>query len=218
MNILITHMIPSVNAGAINTPCIPSPFIFGIIIASGIKNAILSLTTYNLNNTIYLRSDFMIKPILLLGNQELYEKSIKISNSELEDIKLVVNDLHDTLMDFRKTYNAGRAIAAPQIGIKKRLLYMHIDKPVVFINPIIKFVDDELMDVLDDCMSFPNLLVKVKRHKRCIIEYKDINWNNCSMNLEDDLSELLQHEYDHLDGILATMRAIDNKSFYMKKS
>jgi peptide deformylase len=158
----------------------------------------------------------MIKPILLLGNQKLYKKSIEISNSELEDIKMIVNDLHDTLMNFRKTYNAGRAIAAPQIGIQKRLLYMHINKPVVFINPIIKFVDNELMDVLDDCMSFPNLLVKVKRHKSCIIEYKDINWNECSMNLEGDLSELLQHEYDHLDGILATMRAIDNKSFYIK--
>jgi peptide deformylase len=119
-------------------------------------------------------------------------------------------------MNFKKIYNAGRAIAAPQVGIQKRLLYMYIDKPVVFINPIIKFTDDKLMDVLDDCMSFPNLLVKVKRHKRCIIEYKDMNWNLCSIHLEGDLSELLQHEYDHLDGILATMRAIDNKSFYIK--
>lgn len=59
-------------------------------------------------------------------------------------------------------------------------------------------------------------LVKVKRHKRCCIEYKDINWQECSMNLEGDLAELLQHEYDHLDGILATMKAIDNKSFYLK--
>lgn len=73
-------------------------------------------------------------------------------------------------MNFRQAYNAGRAIAAPQIGIQKRLLYMFIDKPVVFINPIIKFVDDEPMDVMDDCMSFPNLLVKVKRYKSCCIE------------------------------------------------
>lgn len=160
----------------------------------------------------------MIKPILLLGNESLYKKSIEVQKSELEEIKVIVDDLHDTLMNFRKTYNAGRAIAAPQIGIQKRLLYMHIDMPIVFINPIIKFVDDKLIEVLDDCMSFPNLLVKVKRYKRCIIEYKDMNWNECSMNLEDDLSELLQHEYDHLDGILATMRAIDNKSFYIKNN
>lgn len=158
----------------------------------------------------------MIRPILLLGNKELYEKSIEIQKSELKDIRVIVNDLHDTLMDFRKKYNAGRAIAAPQIGVAKRLLYMHIDEPVVFINPVIEFTDDELMEVLDDCMSFPNLLVKVMRHKRCTIKYKDMSWNECSMNLEGDLSELMQHEYDHLDGILATMRAIDNKSFYIK--
>lgn len=158
----------------------------------------------------------MIRPILLLGNKELYEKSIEIQKSELKDIRVIVNDIHDTLMDFRKKYNAGRAIAAPQIGVAKRLLYMHIDEPVVFINPVIEFTDDELMEVLDDCMSFPNLLVKVMRHKRCTIKYKDMGWNECSMDLEGDLSELMQHEYDHLDGILATMRAIDNKSFYIK--
>ena len=158
----------------------------------------------------------MIREILLLGNPKLYEISSVIKEKELEDIKEVVNDLHDTLMDFRKKYGVGRAIAAPQIGVFKRLIYMYIDKPVVFINPVLSFTDDEMMEVLDDCMSFPQLLVKVKRHKRCVIEFKDINFNNMRLELEGDLSELLQHEFDHLDGILATMRSIDNKSFYLK--
>jgi peptide deformylase len=70
---------------------------------------------------------------------------------------------------------------------------------------------------MDDCMSFPNLLVKVKRYKKAVIKYKDLEWKDRQMNLEGDLSELLQHEYDHLDGILATMRAIDNKSFFVKE-
>jgi len=73
---------------------------------------------------------------------------------------------------------------------------------------------DEMMEVWDDCMSFPELLVKVKRNKRCKIHYKDLDWKNNV--LEGDLSELLQHEYDHLDGILAVQRAIDNKSFKIK--
>jgi peptide deformylase len=62
-------------------------------------------------------------------------------------------------------------------------------------------------------MSFPNLLVKVKRHKNLTIKYLDENWQTREWNMTDDLSELLQHEYDHLDGILCTMRAIDEKSF-----
>ena len=156
----------------------------------------------------------MVKEILLLGNEKLYEASSEIEQEELTGIKAVVADLHDTLLEFRKTYGAGRAIAAPQIGVQKRLLYMFIDKSVVFINPILEFNDGEMMDVMDDCMSFPHLLVKVKRHKRCKIKYKDITWQDCEIELEGDLAELLQHEYDHLDGVLATMRAINNQSFY----
>lgn len=159
----------------------------------------------------------MKKEILLLGNEELYQISEPLKKDEIENIKFIVQSLHDTLLDFREKYHAGCAIAAPQIGIKKRLLYMFIDKPVIFINPVLEFPDNELMEVLDDCMSFPNLLVKVKRHKRCKIKYLDMDWKEQMMYLEGDLAELLQHEYDHLDGILATMRAIDNKSFVIKK-
>lgn len=159
----------------------------------------------------------MKKEILLLGNEELYQISEPLKKDEIENIKFIVQNLHDTLLDFREKYHAGRAIAAPQIGVKKRLLYMFIDKPVIFINPVLEFPDDEMMEVLDDCMSFPNLLVKVKRYKRCRIKYLDMDWKEQEMSLEGDLTELLQHEYDHLDGILATMRAIDNKSFVIKK-
>lgn len=157
----------------------------------------------------------MVRKILLLGNEELYQISAPVERDE--DISDIIRDLHDTLIDFRNTYHAGRAIAAPQIGVKKRILYMYIDKPAIFINPILEFPDEEMMEVLDDCMSFPNLYVKVQRHKRCTIKYYDENWNDCEMSLEDDLSELLQHEYDHLDGILATMRAIDEKAFFLKR-
>ncbi|RGY63677.1 peptide deformylase [Fusobacterium ulcerans] len=159
----------------------------------------------------------MKREILLLGNEELYQISEPVKPDEIETLKSVVQDLHDTLVDFREKYYAGRAIAAPQIGVKKRLLYMFIDKPVVFINPVLEFPDNEMMEVLDDCMSFPNLLVKVMRHKRCRIKYLDMDWKEQVMSLEGDLSELLQHEFDHLDGILATMRAIDNKSLVIKK-
>lgn len=95
----------------------------------------------------------------------------------------------------------------------KRLIYMNIDKPIVFINPEFTFLSEEMFELWDDCMSFPNLLVKVKRHKNLTIKYLDENWQTQEWNMADDLSELLQHEYDHLDGILCTMRAIDEKSF-----
>ena len=157
----------------------------------------------------------MVKEILLLGNVQLYELSEEVQKEE--DLTELIQNLRDTLLDYRNKYHAGRAIAAPQIGVKKRVIYFNTDKEIVFVNPMLTFPDNEKMEVLDDCMSFPNLLVKVMRYKRCTITYMTPTWEQKKIELEGDLSELLQHEYDHLDGILATMRAIDNKSFYIKK-
>ena len=158
----------------------------------------------------------MVKDILLLGNPKLYEISQPVKQSELAELKDVVSDLHDTLIDFKKRYGAGRAIAAPQIGVMKRLLYMFIDKPVVFINPELRNMSAEMMLVWDDCMCFPDLLVKVERHKTCTIVYHDMDWHRQELFLVDDLSELLQHEYDHLNGILAVSRAMDEHSFALR--
>ena len=157
----------------------------------------------------------MVREILKLGNPKLYEVCGEVTNEEREMVKEWVNDLHDTLMDYRKTYGAGRAVAAPQIGVPKRLLYMYTDRPYVFINPVLTFPDEEMYELVDDCMSFPGLMVRVSRHRRADIRYLDENFEPRVMHLEGDLSELLQHEYDHLDGILATMRAVDNKSLIL---
>lgn len=157
-----------------------------------------------------------IKDIVLLGNPELYRVSRPIHKHEVNELSEVVKDLHDTLMDFKKRYGAGRAIAAPQIGVKKRLVYMYIDRPVLFINPALEQRSREMMEVWDDCMCFPDLLVKVRRHKRCRIRWLNIDWKEERRVLEGSLSELLQHECDHLEGILAVSRAIDEKSFALR--
>jgi len=157
-----------------------------------------------------------VREILLLGNPKLYEKCEAVGIEERGDLEAVVKDLHDTMMDFRKRYGVGRAIAAPQIGVRKRLIYMHIDHPTVFINPELLDKSTDIMAVWDDCMSFPDLLVRVERHKTSTIRYRDMNWRDNRMHLENDLSELLQHEYDHLDGILAVSRATDAHAFALK--
>ncbi|RKU13367.1 formylmethionine deformylase [Candidatus Poribacteria bacterium] len=157
-----------------------------------------------------------VREILLLGNPKLFEICEPVQETQLDQIKPIIQDLHDTLMAFRQKYNAGRAIAAPQIGAMKRVIYMHIGEPVVFINPILDLKSTEMMELWDDCMSFPELLVKVYRHQRCRINYRDENWEERSMTLEGDFSELLQHEIDHLDGILAVQRAIDPRSFALR--
>ena len=73
-----------------------------------------------------------------------------------------------------------------------------------------------MFEVWDNCISFPDLVVKVKRHKKLTLLFYDLKWEKQIWNLTDNMAELIQHEYEHLDGILATQRAIDNKSFRWK--
>lgn len=158
----------------------------------------------------------MERDILQLGNPVLYEISEEVKREELDSLRPVFEDMFDCIRGIRRDYGFGRAIAAPQIGVKKRVICILADKPYVIINPTLEFVGDEMMELWDDCMSFPGLLVCVRRYRHCILRYLDENWEQQQMRMDDDMAELIQHEYDHLDGILATMRAIDNTSFMMK--
>jgi peptide deformylase len=157
-----------------------------------------------------------VREIVFLGNPKLYEESSKVKHEELEELRPVFEDLGDTLMEFRDEYGWGRAIAAPQIGVMKRIVYMHVNQPVILINPVIKLRHRRKVLVWDDCMSCPDLLVKVKRYRRCTVEYRDANWNKRSMNLEGKLATLMQHEVDHLRGVLITQRALTDKSFALR--
>lgn len=151
--------------------------------------------------------------ILPLGDPRLYEKCEPVQEAEVPSLQPVIGDLHDILFEFRAKYNAGRAIAAPQIAVMKRLIYMHVTKPVVIFNPVLSNLSPEMFELWDDCMCFPNLLVRLRRHQSLTLTYRDENWKEQTLQLEDALSELIQHEYDHLEGILATQRALDSKSF-----
>ena len=156
------------------------------------------------------------REILLLGNPLLYRSAEPVERAELADLRTVVADLHDTLMAFRSRYGAGRAIAAPQIGVMRRLVYMHVAEPLVLVNPVLDRLSVDTMEIWDDCMSFPELLVRVRRHRSCRISYLDLTGTPRQQLLEEDLSELLQHECDHLDGVLAVSRAVGEHPFAMR--
>jgi peptide deformylase len=157
-----------------------------------------------------------IREILLLGNPRLYEICEPVAPEEVAGLVPVVADLRDTLLAFRRRYNAGRAIAAPQIGVIKRLVYMEIDTPTPMFNPVLSNFSDERFELWDDCMSFPDLFVYLSRHARCDITFRDLDWVEHTLHLEGDLAELLQHECDHLDGVLAVARAIDGRSLALR--
>jgi peptide deformylase len=139
-----------------------------------------------------------------------------VQGEELPEAIAIGQDLRDTLMAFRGIHGWGRAIAAPQIGVLKRIVYLRIDKPWLLINPVMTDLSDERIELWDDCMSFPDLLVRVKRHVSFTLRYHDEEWTNMTLHIDGVLSELLQHEIDHLDGVLAVSRAIDGASFALQ--
>lgn len=153
-----------------------------------------------------------LQNILLLGDSRLYETCAPVRQEELPALGPLVEDLAGLVLQFRNQYGKGRAIAAPQVGVMKRLVVMNVEAPVAIINPELFDCSADMMELWDDCMSFPNLLVRLHRHKRCKMRFRDLNWTEYVWELEDSLSELMQHEIDHLDGILATQRAIDDRS------
>ena len=152
--------------------------------------------------------------LLLLGDPRLYETCEPVLESDLSLVPGWVADLHNVMEEIRANYQFGRGIAAPQLGIMKRLIYLNVDQPQVIINPELITVSEGTDELWDDCMSFPNLLVHVRRHRTLTFTYRDENWQLHTWNVSDwGLSELIQHEYDHLNGVLCTMRAINGQAF-----
>jgi peptide deformylase len=157
-----------------------------------------------------------IREILLLGNPQLHCRAEPVLEAELSTAREIGVDLHDTMMDFRRRHGWGRAIAAPQIGVFKRIVYLHVDKPWLIINPTLEAASAETIELWDDCMSFPDLLVRVRRHASITLRWRDELWEERTLRVEGVLSGLLQHELDHLDGILAVARAIDGAYFALQ--
>ncbi|WP_310395989.1 peptide deformylase [Hymenobacter sp.] len=151
--------------------------------------------------------------LVLLGDPRLYETCAPVLEAELPLVAGWVADLHSVMTEIRAKYRFGRGIAAPQIGVMKRLVYLNIDRPVVLINPELTNLSEATFELWDDCMSFPNLLVRLSRHQAVTVQYRDEHWQLHTWAVQDDLAELLQHECDHLDGVLCTMRALDGQAF-----
>lgn len=158
-----------------------------------------------------------VKEILLIGNPVLREKSENIIFFN-EDLYALINDLKETLIDFQQRKKIGRGIAAPQIGVLQKLIYIKLpERSFALINPEIIWNSDEIVDVWDSCFSFDvAFFVKTERFKSIKIKYQNEKGDSIIESFNDDLSELLQHEIDHLHGILATDHLKNNKDIILR--
>jgi len=143
-----------------------------------------------------------VKTILTEPNQLLRQVSKPVKKVGKEE-QLLMNDMLDTM------YAAnGIGLAAIQIGIPKRIIVMDLSKngkkkePRYFVNPIIKKKDNVNATYEEGCLSVPNQFAEIDRPSKCDVEYLDYNGKKQLLKADGLLATCIQHEMDHLEGIL----------------
>jgi peptide deformylase len=158
----------------------------------------------------------MIYPIVAYGHSVLKTKGKDIEKGEI-DVKTLVDDMFETM------YNAnGVGLAAPQIGKGLRLFVIDTDpiddedEPKVkkaFVNPQILAEEGEEWLFEEGCLSIPNIREDVERKPKIRIKYFDENWKEYDEEFEGFVARVIQHEYDHIEGVLFT----DHVSAFKKR-
>jgi peptide deformylase len=158
-----------------------------------------------------------VKEVLMLGNPRLREMSSDVTDFESE-LQAGLEDLKDTLAYLQETRKIGRALAAPQIGWMKKVVYAQLpDRTVIMVNPEVVWKSEEMFEVWDSCFSFDvAFFVKVRRHRKIRVKYLDEAGSRSCKEFAGDLSELFQHEIDHLYGVLATDHLEDCRQILMR--
>ena len=162
-----------------------------------------------------------VRTVRQLGDPVLREKCEEVKDASASEIRALVEDLSDTLAYWRKTTGYGRGIAAPQIGVSRRVIFLRLPRedPWPLVNPQIIAQSDERIVVWDACLSFLSIFMQVERHRDITVRYQDLQGKTHALRASElrNLSELLQHEIDHLDGILCIDRVTDLRTVCAKE-
>lgn len=159
----------------------------------------------------------MIRQIVQIGQPVLRQIAKPVDDPAHPDIRQLTRDMADTLADFQKRTGYGRGIAAPQIGVSKRVVV--VDMPelggvTALINPVITRHSEETFLVWDACFSYFFLFFQVQRYKTVQVQYTTLDNVRRTVAARGGLSELLQHELEHLDGELAIDKVHDPKTYH----
>ena len=157
-----------------------------------------------------------ILKIAKLGHPVLLKKTKEIGNLSDIDLKKIIYDMSETMIDAN-----GIGLAAPQVHLNHRLfIYRNPDieeeekiKVSVLINPEIEKISDDTEDDWEGCLSIPGMSGLVRRSKKIKYSGIDLNGEKVSGEAEGLHARVLQHEFDHLNGILYTSRLADKRAF-----
>ncbi|MFE0015116.1 peptide deformylase [Mesorhizobium sp. NPDC059054] len=149
-----------------------------------------------------------VREVILIGDERLRQVALAVDPAK-DDWRQDAVDLADTLADLKTRLGFGRGLAGPQIGSPWRLIAFDCRLGTfVAVNPRITWCSSETFSVWDDCFSIPGRKVPVTRSRTVTFECLGLDGQGRVFErLEPDLAELVQHEVDHLDGILMVDRA-----------
>ncbi len=156
-------------------------------------------------------------PVTMCGDKILRKKVAKVTKVDNENIKLIKN-MFDTM---RNAHGIG--LAANQVGADRAIIIVDISlvdeevKPIVLINPEITKYSDEKSVLEEGCLSIPDIREEVVRPKSITIKYQDTDLKEHTMEVDSLLARVIQHEYDHLQGILFTDLVDDEAKKRLKK-
>jgi peptide deformylase len=161
----------------------------------------------------------MIRPVLRMGEERLLQRSSEVQEFDTPELHALIADMFDTMED-----EGGVGLAAPQIGVSLRVVVFGFEVcerypdavPVpqtVLINPELTRLGDEVEDGWEGCLSVPGLRGVVPRHTKLVYRGFDQFGNSIEQEAEGFHARVLQHECDHLDGVLYPMRVKDFRRF-----
>ena len=161
-----------------------------------------------------------ILPITVCGDKILRKKVAKVKDVDNQVIKLIT-DMFDTMHNAK-----GIGLAANQVGVNKQIFVVDISvmegyentKPIAFINPKIIERSEETSVYEEGCLSIPDQHEEVTRPKKIIIEYQDTDLKTQTLEADELLARVIQHEYDHLQGVLFTDLVDDETKKKLKKA
>lgn len=160
-----------------------------------------------------------IKPVLRMGDSRLLETAAPVVIFDTPELHELLQDMRDTMVSLK-----GVGLAAPQIGVGLQVVIFGVDsnprypeaEPVpltVLINPALTLLDDEQEDGWEGCLSIPEMRGLVPRHKRMRYEGFDQLGNRIERTVSGFHARVVQHECDHLRGVLYPMRVRDMRKF-----
>lgn len=160
-----------------------------------------------------------IKPVVRMGDEQLGTPSLPVTEFGTESLYALLEDMKDTM----KKEN-GVGIAAPQIGVNLRVVIFGFEhnkrypdeEPVPFtvlINPEIEILSDEMVEDWEGCLSVPGMRGMVPRYKKLKYSGYDAEGNFFSRKVKDFHARVVQHECDHINGVLYPQRIKDMKQF-----